>query len=139
MTEQEAEVWAARITRIWGVTNVRMYSYNDQPNSFRYEGRFEHEGFPAFLSLDNKGGTLCCRFGWSHLHLEVGPQSGIIVSDQTPPHSNANGRTQSDYWLPTFRRNCWLSGVPIEATAHEKAEWMRGYTREEIEAWNLKM
>ncbi|RYX82721.1 hypothetical protein EON83_18050 [bacterium] len=41
-------------------------------------------------------------------------------------------------WTDTFRRNCWLSGCPIEASAHEKAEWMQGFSREEIEAWNLK-
>ncbi len=45
----------------------------------------------------------------------------------------------TDKWLPFFRRGCWLSGCPIEATAHEKAEWMRGFSREELEAWNLKM
>jgi hypothetical protein len=38
-----------------------------------------------------------------------------------------------------FRRGCWLSGCPIEASAHEKAEWIQGFSREEIEAWNLKM
>lgn len=26
-------------------------------------------------------------------------------------------------WLPMFRRNCYLSGVPIECTAHEQLEW----------------
>ncbi len=42
-------------------------------------------------------------------------------------------------WLPLFRRNCWLSGCDIEASAHEKAEWIQGFTREELEAWNLKI
>ena len=42
-------------------------------------------------------------------------------------------------WLDTFRRNCWLSGGDIEASAHEKAEWMQGFSPEEVEAWNLKV
>ncbi len=44
-----------------------------------------------------------------------------------------------EQWLPLFRRNCWLCGCPIEATAEEKTEWVQGFTEEEIEAWNLKM
>lgn len=41
-------------------------------------------------------------------------------------------------WMPLFRRNCWLSGCDIEATAAEKAEWIQGFTRAELEAWHLK-
>lgn len=41
--------------------------------------------------------------------------------------------------LDFFRRGGWLSGVFLEASAHEKAEWMQDYTREEIEAWKLKI
>ena len=45
----------------------------------------------------------------------------------------------NEHYLPLVRRNCWLSGFHIEATAHEKAEWMQGFPREELQAWNLKM
>jgi hypothetical protein len=41
--------------------------------------------------------------------------------------------------LPLFRRGCWLSGCAIEASAHEKAEWMQSFTQEELEAWNLNL
>ena len=43
--------------------------------------------------------------------------------------------------MPVFRRGCWLSGADVEATAHEKAEWMQNFTETEevMEAWNLKM
>ena len=40
-------------------------------------------------------------------------------------------------WIPFFGRGCWLSGCPIEASAEEKTEWMRGFTEEEIEEWHL--
>jgi hypothetical protein len=41
-------------------------------------------------------------------------------------------------WMPLFRRNCWLSGVPIECSADERMEWARygrdlGLSEEEIE------
>ena len=34
---------------------------------------------------------------------------------------------------PLFRRGYWLYGFDIEATDSEKAEWVRGFTKEEIE------
>ena len=50
----------------------------------------------------------------------------------------SNFRRFAAAWMPRFRRNCWLAGCDIEATAHEKIEWMQGFTREELEALNLK-
>ena len=64
---------------------------------------------------------------------EVTAQEKIIGTDDT----NTNGPITTQ-WMPFFRRGCWLSGLPIEATAHEKAEWMQDFTREEIESWNLQ-
>jgi hypothetical protein len=70
----------------------------------------------------------------------------ITDSSDVMAHFNKYGSTSTNNYvnefgvqLPFFRRGCWLSGCPIEATAHEKAEWIRGFTREEIEAWNLKV
>ncbi|BCM92498.1 hypothetical protein IAD21_04378 [Abditibacteriota bacterium] len=42
-------------------------------------------------------------------------------------------------WLPFFRRCCWLSGYPLEVSAHEKIEWMQEFIHEELQSWNLKM
>lgn len=42
-------------------------------------------------------------------------------------------------WEEAFQSGCWLCGCTIDASMHEKSEWMQGFTEEEIEAWNLKM
>lgn len=41
--------------------------------------------------------------------------------------------------LAVFRKNCWLSGADIEASAHEKVEWIQGFGKEEIETWKLEV
>ncbi|RYX84462.1 hypothetical protein EON83_10080 [bacterium] len=42
-------------------------------------------------------------------------------------------------WIAFFRRGCWLSGCLVDASAHEKAEWVVGFSSEEIESWNLRI
>ncbi|RYF45551.1 MAG: hypothetical protein EOO38_15815 [Cytophagaceae bacterium] len=49
------------------------------------------------------------------------------------PSKSVGSSSFATQWMPFFRRGCWLSGCPIEATVHEKVEWTRGFTREELE------
>ena len=149
MTEQEAEALVVRLTRIWSkdvpaqgeleltdddiywdwswtadlgegvevhIVNVIMEEqleidlFNYPPGLFRMSGHLRCEG-----------DTL--EVGRGDDKLERPTEFAQFASD----------------WLPFFRRGCWLSGCPLEASAHDKAEWIQSFTSEEIEAWNLKM
>ncbi|RYX80236.1 hypothetical protein EON83_29505 [bacterium] len=141
MTEQEAEALAVRLTRIWGIVRVRKtglarnesrgFYFSASANDFSFRADEDKPGALSFvLRRPLEEGY------WGNLFCEEGRISG-------PSHLEA---WESDlqeqfaaHWLPFFRRNCWLSGANIEATAHEKFEWIQGFTREEIEVWNLKI
>lgn len=133
MTEQEAEALAARLTRIWGVDESGLV----------YEP-FDH----AFFGRLNGGVKFHCWFvPEKHvLHpytVTVTPLEGHIGLDYLNGEIYA-GRQPSEKefareWMFCFRRGCWLSGCPLEASAHEKAEWIRGFTSEEIESWDLNL
>ncbi|BCM91933.1 hypothetical protein IAD21_03811 [Abditibacteriota bacterium] len=61
----------------------------------------------------------------------------ILVCSTREFGSRTSGPFEQNY-MPLFRRNCWLLGFDIAASAPEKAEWIQGFAREEIEQWNLK-
>ena len=159
MTELEAEALAARLTRIWTpekelkweftasgqqpeehfdcftewAPGIELeYSWWDRPNSFVLEASrkipFPHEGHEHIIV-----GRLRCY-----------KNSGRIESI-FPVQLSVNKELRNLYdqfaaqYLYPFRRGCWLSGCPIGATAHEKAEWIQGFTIEEFESWNLKI
>ncbi|RYF46035.1 MAG: hypothetical protein EOO38_14900 [Cytophagaceae bacterium] len=82
---------------------------------------------PSPSGVMQECGGLCVWLGE-----EVEFEEGMVSSTEA-------AHQLTEQHLPLFRRNCWLSGVPIEATAHEKAEWIRDFSREDIEAWNLKI
>ncbi|RYX80815.1 hypothetical protein EON83_26835 [bacterium] len=152
MTEQEVEVLAARLTRVWHPESVTWSVYDWVVESelhpgIAYESQLDVERdirlrahitlsapfFHILLFLPSSIDTLqdcggdCLWFG-EEVELNQGTDA---PTEET--------RQLVEQHLPTFRRNCWLSGVPIEATAHEKAEWVRGLSHEEIEQWNLKV
>lgn len=140
---QEVEVWRARLVRVWGqqrpigfpecVMGSGLYSFSycvaegiglrffiHDPENY-VDLRCEKVG----CAMDYQGGQVNAFRFW-------------LPSDE-PDESGGELDLFTQQWLPFFRRGCWLSGCPIEASAHEKAEWMRGFTREEVEAWNLKI
>lgn len=141
MTEQEAEAFAARLTRIWNPKQVP-----------RQSGSYIRDTVFSFVGEISPG----VNFGFNVREGEV-PHAAMHWN--RCEMQRFQGKIESNYaagasvepeqwdvllpefverWLPFFRRGCWLSGCPIEATAHEKAEWMRVFTHEEIESWNLK-
>jgi hypothetical protein len=87
-----------------------------------------------YIELDD--GRTYAELAWDNV------EGDIALLDTSPRNETASPeellRHESE-WMDFFRRGLWLSGADIEATAHEKAEWLQGFTREEIEAWNLKM
>ena len=148
MTEQEAEAWAARLTRIWGpFTNalkVSQWNCDDKQFEFvrfvirkvclTYEGN--RDG-PIRIELESRRAKVS-------LEWEQGRIDSYDTSSWDENETLNNGKIEDIYdfeakWLEFFRRGCWLSGCPIEASAHEKAEWIQGFSREELESWNLKI
>ena len=138
ITKPEAEALEARLTRIW------------QPLESHY--RYSPGVFPGFdyeanladgivLRVDNGDGELNFDLVRGNVLLMAKPSLGVIdVSDiyQTESDREEFALFRAEYLL-FFRRNCWLSGCDVEATAREKAEWMQDFNQEEIEEWNLKI
>ncbi len=140
MTEQEAEALAARLARVWNV--LAPFVVEVDPDGAL---------FFAPLSQDVEL-QVAVLGGYFHFDLhEIGTNWGFLYCDDrvtsqpfTPkkgwdPTDDVDIRQRQSDWMPLFRRGCWLSGLPIEASAHEKMEWMQGFTKVEIQAWNLKM
>lgn len=136
MTDPEAQVWMARLTRIWTPKRCAI-DINSDTYHFQYKGYWDDRmrltaacpvltGIPFFfLHFWDRGryrhSLVCCT------------NVDSVIFDVMPHHQELAAQ-----WMPVFRRRCWLSGTDVEATMHEKAEWMQGFSREEVEAWNLK-
>jgi hypothetical protein len=137
MTEPEAEAVVARLTRTYRLRDVRW-----EISAHEFRGRaldsdgswldmdfyYDDEDYPFFLIQDKQRGN------WLAIN-DDGAISG-------PDPSERGAKLQVKFAtqrLPLFRPGCWLSGANIEATAHEKAEWMRGFTQEGNGLWDLKI
>ncbi|RYZ75864.1 MAG: hypothetical protein EOP06_31885 [Proteobacteria bacterium] len=139
MTEQEAEAFAKRLERVWGSdsrlwfeqvsfgmsdTGVITFTGNLGPNQFELERCPPHGNFIVhFYDVRH----------WSSIRYDS-DYGQIDVSESIAAPQNWGNEAP-----PIFRRGCWLSGCGIEASAHEKAEWIQGFSHEELEAWNLKI
>ena len=140
MTEQEAKALVARLTRIWEPKSFE-FSVNNETGP--HSSDFEYE---ASLM---EGLTLEVAFGADSLnaseYFEISRNKVSLLCEDGHLGSWKNDEPQESKeafvaeWIPFFRRCCWLSGCDIEASAHEKAEWIQGFSREELQAWNLKM
>lgn len=84
------------------------------------------KGYPA--------GTLCTHTRTANVIPKWDPIPKVL-SETDAQFMNANGHINSK-WHLIFRRNCWLSGVKIESSAEERAEWVKGYTYRQIDEWN---
>lgn len=132
MTEQEADAMLVRLTRIW--MPAQEISYRLEPEGrFKFTGQLDEEGDVSFF-IDNWLGILSIDFYVGEIQSRLAANGELNVWTL----GNAVAPVITERWLPYFRRNAWLSGFPVEASGHEKAEWMRGFSSEEIEAWNLQ-
>lgn len=144
--EQEAEPLVVKLTRIWSA--LAPFVMEVGANAARFVAPLSQD---VELRVDVLGSLANVLGSFSHYYLyEIGSDLCILgcddkgdrqsflpyVWDWTPVESL---RPRQSKWMDSFRRGCWLSGCAIEATAHEKAEWVQGFTREEIDAWNLKI
>ena len=153
MTELEAEVITARLTRVWaplthhyefGGPYFDQIAYRGQITdvvSFAYHpGLSGPDNYCFALSRDVRHGCGTRRAGRIFCDSLVSDIQAQVPQDfEMKPKRVLEYAQFAQEWLDFFRRGCWLSGCLIEASAHEKAEWMQGFSREEIEAWNLKM
>ncbi|RYG64047.1 hypothetical protein EON80_19990 [bacterium] len=144
MTKDDAQKLAARLERIWRTTEPVAVAKYHEGNPDEATTWLLHTHLPGHLELEFYTSE---RGGMASVHLTRwinGKQDRgfLLVCEE---ESEWKIEDASDFWadelkvLPFFRRGCWLSGCPVEASAHEKAEWIQGFTSEEIEAWNLKM
>ncbi|RYZ88212.1 MAG: hypothetical protein EOP06_11365 [Proteobacteria bacterium] len=127
MTDQGVQALIARFERVWG-TGIQWQGQEcslQLGNSTIFSST-AHERYRLFF-LIMPGLSLCAgtvgnfsiqRAAWCSLE-----EYQVLLKQ----------------WLPFFRRGCWLSGCPIEASTHEKAEWTQGFSREDLEAWQLKL
>ncbi len=140
MTQQEAEALAARLTRVWQPSEVVDFGVDE--DEFFYLATLSDES----VALEVTGhevppSRFCisrtCNDGRYKARMtnEWGQVDGVSFISG-PEHQDQNQFITEH--LSQFRRKCWLSGCPVEATAHEKAEWIRGFPREELDVWNLK-
>ncbi|RYX81419.1 hypothetical protein EON83_24160 [bacterium] len=134
MTPQQANALAHRLTRIWqpeeATSNLSNYG------KFSFNGRWA-DGLNLRIEQEDE------------LQIELLHDNQLLLTaycddlwdetDTCQPKQRQKVENLVAHHLPSFRRNSWLSGEDIEATPHEKAEWIQGFTHEELEAWNLKL
>ncbi|RYX82367.1 hypothetical protein EON83_19920 [bacterium] len=155
MTEQEAEVMAAWLTRVWNIKEGTDEWEVEYERFFKFEGsitsnvHFEMTGgliSPTLTRTEEKNTDvghftgLAYNNGKHSIQVMEMRKKYHVVS--LWPSDGEHSEILQDFvaqWLPFFRRGCWLSGCDIEASPHEKMEWIQGFSAEELEAWNLKM
>ena len=151
MTEQEVEAFIERLRRIWSpqVSDVARHPTNDgmlwvHGQILEGRGRFSFcrdlagESERVFLAHYSAQNSEDGRLDWNS------PSRTLTFHSYFYNGEDINGRERScvefaNEWMATFRRGLWLSGCAVEATTHEKSEWIRGFTKKEIDAWDLTM
>ncbi len=148
MTEQEAEAWVIRLRRIWEPEKMLLAERN-RVQGFTWKAKLKnglcvhtatYRGEMLFdINFEKDDG----RHDESLIFdTQYNTHSGPGLSTRFPESTGAEAEERrqrfTTKWLPFFRRSCWLSGCPIEASVHEKAEWIQGFTHEDIQTWNLK-
>ena len=148
MTEQEAEAFLRRATKIWvpypyalGAQWERMsdgsFHLNVAEDTFvalypgnqklylSYQKPLQALLYGNYCTLECVSGQVECNW--------IGEPEDLTEEEESLLPVFAHR------WSSYFRRGLWLSGIDIEASAHEKAEWMQGFTHEELQTWDLKM
>ena len=120
MTQQQAQSLAARLKRVWAPEQCDFHV--SRFGKFSFNGRWP-DGLYLHIEKEDE------------LLIELVQNNNLLLTfycdeiEENPAHQLLVARHR-----PLFRRGCWLSGCPIEATAKEKAEWTQGFANEEIEA-----
>ncbi len=133
----EAQASIARLTRIWKPENEAACKWNitDGLTGTMKLAERTRVGFSKNAIMLTEDGQKGFLIGYFHCTKNTGH---IDASPEIMQESPSLFLQFSNKWRDIFRRNCWLSGCAIEASATEKAEWVQEFSREEIEAWNLQ-
>ncbi|RYX84463.1 hypothetical protein EON83_10085 [bacterium] len=145
MGEEETRAfmaWEARVKRIWGVEvfSPDLLELDDTRTLHLF-----HFPYPGHDDVNVQIFAFVDSIGIMMLHtpdISVYWEDGLFVLDNNAPPLDVRllrDDPRAAPWWPILRRACWLCNLPIEATAHEKEAWMHGLSREEIEAWDLKI
>jgi hypothetical protein len=158
MGDEEARTLVARLWRVWQEREADgAVEYELRPSHLYFTCRLdastrlyayvpwtEAEVLPPNITLEEDDEELGCYmecYSTKGKTLERVPEPspvdvGYSLIDM--PHTDEDMHQFVARWMECFRRGCWLSGCPIEASMHEKMEWMQGFTREELGSWELK-
>lgn len=111
MSSQEAEELAAKLTRVWGQL-----------------GPFTQEGEKEFIGSMFPGIVIEVRIIHSGIFFKmwrnsINHEESFQLRAWSTGTLHTGNRQACAPYLDIFRRNCFLSGASIEATAHEQLEW----------------
>ncbi len=130
MTEQEAAALVVKITQIWvpermnggflqwGLKDEEFYFCADIEKHIRFVRARAYKRSGHRFSIQRIQGNYAT--GGLSWHSEDNLIS-MTIFDGSLAKSCEQFAVE---WMPLFRRNCWLSGCSIEATAQEQIEWM---------------
>jgi len=140
MTEQEAEVLLTRLARIWEAGTGEGVSLHYEENFFSLEGKTGIDEAVSF-DVEVKRGSVRCELIFDPCCFFVTDTNyDIRFCCYSKNQDEREAKEESYLGLrDEFRKRAWLSGCDIEATAHEKMDWIQGFSREEIQAWSLKI
>ena len=159
MSEEETRALVARLWLVWqGSKPDGAVEYELRPSHlyftcclntdtrlYAYVPWTESEVLPPNLTLQEDDEAMGCYmdcYSTQGTKLERVPEPALVefgYSLLDMPHRDEDLHQFAAKWLEFFRRGCFLSGCPVEATMHEKMEWAREFTKEEIESWKLKV
>ncbi|RYX83925.1 hypothetical protein EON83_12365 [bacterium] len=130
ITDQKALAFRKRLTKVWGYPFNRVFDQIMKQWTFNTTTRVDDEEITIIV---NEHGIVLRPLSSSG-RLVVG-LDGVMAEPSYSP-GTAQGQLEAE-WLDKFRRGCWLSGISIEATAHEKAEWIQDFSEVEVKSWGL--
>ncbi|BCM90161.1 hypothetical protein IAD21_02012 [Abditibacteriota bacterium] len=137
MTRKEAKAYETRMRRVWAPLQHAHSSFVGYVGNKRWEFVGTTREFALYIDVGASSSTPTFEMrGPGHYTQAAGLRYDEEINDRCTCDAQEAFTNQ---WLPYFRRGLWLSGCPIEASAHEKMEWIEGFTREELETWDLKI
>lgn len=121
-TTIEAQAMANRLSRVWGCDEV-VTSHHDDGLTFGGWVR----GDAVCFELRIKGTSRCCELDYDYWCRFFADGNGSIDERSFTEEDDLRTQQEHQRWFDAnrldFKRKAFLSGINIEATAHEKADW----------------
>ncbi|RYF51007.1 MAG: hypothetical protein EOO38_04290 [Cytophagaceae bacterium] len=121
----QAQHQVVRLTRIWNCERSTAYSHSDlQGGCIRLPGdvsiNLQWDGDDVVAVILSWGEMRL----WCHWDGQIRCLRRFRIQEPTGPFA--------ERWLEFFRRGCYLSGIAIECSEHERLEWVKW-----LESWDL--